>query len=145
MTETWTSRDLPVLRAIVDLYEGTGSPMGPEAIESATGFDAATVQAALRALDSEEPPYVARFERVITGAIILIGAPTGKARRAVGAWPTPESIADRLVQALDEAADREQDPERKGWLSKSAAYLGNAGRDLAVEIGATAINRQMGM
>ena len=81
----------------------------------------------------------------MTGAIILIAAPTGKARRAVGAWPTPESIADRLVQALDEAADREQDPERKGWLSKSAAYLGNAGRDLAVEIGATAINRQMGM
>jgi hypothetical protein len=34
---------------------------------------------------------------------------------------------------------------RKGWLSKTAAYLGNAGRDLAVEIGATAINRQMGM
>ena len=35
--------------------------------------------------------------------------------------------------------------DRKGWLSKTAAYLGNAGRDLAVEIGATAINRQMGM
>ncbi len=28
---------------------------------------------------------------------------------------------------------------------ETAAYLGNAGRDLAVEIGATAINRQMGM
>ena len=34
--------------------------------------------------------------------------------------------------------------DRKGWFSKTAAYLGNAGRDLAVEIGATAINRQMG-
>ena len=42
-------------------------------------------------------------------------------------------------------ADREPDPERKGWLRKTAAYLGNAGRDLAIEIGATAINRQMGM
>ncbi|AKT50688.1 hypothetical protein ADJ73_04060 [Arsenicicoccus sp. oral taxon 190] len=59
--------------------------------------------------------------------------------------PHPESIADRLVAALDEAAEREPDPERKGWLRKTAAYLGNAGRDLAVEIGATAINRQMGM
>ena len=49
------------------------------------------------------------------------------------------------MNALAEAADREPDHERKGWLSKSAAYLGNAGRDLAVEIGATAINRQMGM
>jgi hypothetical protein len=75
----------------------------------------------------------------------LVGEPTGHARRAVGAWPTPESIADRLIGPLDEAADREPDPERKGWLRKAAAYLGNAGRDLAVEIGATAINRQMGI
>ena len=127
------------------MYESTGSPMGREAIESATGFEAGKVQAALRALDSEDPPFVSRFERVLTGDIIFIGAPTGHARRAVGAWPTPESLADRLVSALDEAAEREPDPERKGWLRKSAAYLGSAGRDLAVEIGATAINRQMGM
>ena len=39
MTETWSSRDLPVLRAIVDIYEATGSAMGPDAIESATGFE----------------------------------------------------------------------------------------------------------
>ena len=80
----------------------------------------------------------------MTGDIIFVGAPTGHARRAIGAWPTPESIADRLVNALDEAAEREPDPEQKGWLG-AAGYLGSAGRDLAVEIGATAINRQMGM
>ena len=145
MTETWSSRDLPVLRAIVDIYEATGSAMGPDAIESATGFEGGKEQAALRALDSEEPPFVTKLERVMTGDIIFVGAPTGHARRAIGAWPTPESIADRLVNALDEAAEREPDPERKGWLRKTAGYLGNAGRDLAVEIGATAINRQMGM
>ncbi|WP_347350673.1 hypothetical protein [Intrasporangium sp.] len=145
MTETRTNRDPPVLRAIVDVYEDTGSPMGPDAIEAVTGFDTGMVQAALRALDSEEPPYISKLERVMTGDIIFIGAPTGHARRAVGAWPTAETIADRLVKALDEAADREPDPERKGWLSKTASYLGHAGRDLAVEIGATAINRQMGM
>ena len=145
MNETWTSRDLPVLRAIVDIYEETGSPMGPDAVETATEFDAETVQAALRALDSEEPPYISKLERVMTGDIIFIGAPTGHARRAVGAWPTAETIADRLVKALDEAAEREPNPERKSWLSKTATYLGNAGRDLAIEIGATAINRQMGM
>ena len=102
-------------------------------------------QGALRALDSEQPPFISKLERVMTGDIIFIGPPTGYARRAVGAWPTAETIADRLITALDEAAEREPDPERKGWLRKSAAYLGNAGRDLAVEIGATAINRQMGM
>lgn len=63
----------------------------------------------------------------------------------MGAWPTADALADRLVQALEDAADREPDEERKGFLRKGAAYLGNAGRDLAVEIGATAINRQIGM
>ena len=89
----------------------------------------------------------------MTWDIIFIGAPTGHARRAVGAGPTAETIAHRLVKALDEAADREPDPERegvnghgqKGWLSRTAAYLSHAGRDLAVEIGATVSNSQMGM
>lgn len=51
--------------------------------------------------------------------------------------------ADRLVEALEQAATREDDPERRGWLKKTATYLGSAGRDLAVEIGASAISRQM--
>ena len=145
MDQTWTVRDLPVLRAINELYEETGQIVSPNQIEAKTGLAAEVVQSALRALDSEQPPYVKKMQRYSSGHVVMIGAPTGHARRAVGAWPTAETIADRLVSALDEAADREPDPERKGWLSKTAAYLGNAGRDLAVEIGATAINRQMGM
>jgi hypothetical protein len=135
----------PYSRAIVELYEETGQIVSPNQIEAKTGLAAEVVQSALRALDSEQPPYVTKMQRYSSGHVVMIGAPTGHARRAVGAWPTAETIADRLVSALDEAADREPDPERKGWLSKTAAYLGNAGRDLAVEIGATAINRQMGM
>ena len=145
MDQTWTVSHLPVLRAIVELYEETGQIVSPNQIEAKTGLAAEVVQSALRALDSEQPPYVKKMQRYSSGHVVMIGAPTGHARRAVGAWPTAETIADRLVSALDEAADREPDPERKGWLSKTAAYLGNAGRDLAVEIGATAINRQMGM
>lgn len=145
MDQTWTVRDLPVLRAIVELYEETGQIVSPNQIEAKTGLAAEVVQSALRALDSEQPPYVKKMQRYSSGHVVMIGAPTGHARRAVGAWPTAETIADRLVSALDGAAEREPDPERKGWLSKTAAYLGNAGRDLAVEIGATAINRQMGM
>jgi len=145
MDQTWTVRDLPVVPAIVELYEETGQIVSPNQIEAKTGLAAEVVQSALRALDSEQPPYVTKMQRYASGHVVMIGAPTGHARRAVGAWPTAETIADRLVSALDEAADREPDPERKGWLSKTAAYLGNAGRDLAVEIGATAINRQTGM
>lgn len=145
MDETWTSRDLPVLTAIVEVFERTGRVMSPNEIEEQSGLQADQVETALRALEGEDPPFITKLERRASGGISLVGKPTGHARRAVGAWPTPESIADRLISALDEAADREPDPERKGWLRKTAGYLGNAGRDLAVEIGATAINRQMGM
>lgn len=70
---------------------------------------------------------------------------TERARRAVGAWPTAKGMADRLVSAVNYAADREDDPERKGWLKKTAAYLGNAGRDVAIQIGASVISKQTGV
>lgn len=134
-----------MLTAIVEVFESTGRAMRPNEIVEQSGLAADQVEAALRALESEDPPFISKLERRASGGISLVGLPTGHARRAVGAWPTPESIADRLVSALDEAADHEPDPERKGWLRNTATYLGNAGRDLAIEIGATAINRQMGM
>ncbi len=65
-------------------------------------------------------------------------------RFGAGACPTAETMADRLVNSLDGIAEREPAPERKGRPRKSATYLGNAGRDLVVEIGATAINRRTG-
>ena len=145
MDETRTRRDLPVLTAIVEVFERTGRVMRPNEIVGQSGLDADQVETALRALEGEDPPFITKLERRASGGISLVGKPTGHARRAVGAWTTPESIADRLFSALDQAADREPDDERKSWLRKSAAYLGNAGRDLAVEIGATAINCQMGM
>lgn len=129
----------------MEVFERTGRVLSPNEIVEQSGLQADQVEAALRALEGEDPPFITKLERRASGGISLVGKPTGHARRAVGAWPTPESIADRLIGALDDAAEREQDPERKSWLRKTAAYLGNAGRDLAVEIGATAINRQMGM
>ncbi|WP_154402168.1 hypothetical protein [Ornithinimicrobium cavernae] len=48
------------------------------------------------------------------------------------------------MQALKHAATRAEAPERSGWLKKTAAYLGSAGRGLAVEIGASAVSRHIG-
>lgn len=134
-----------MLQAIVEVHERTGRAMTPSEIVQQSGLDEDAVQAALRALAVEDPPFVTKVRRRASGGVSLVGAPTGHARRTVGAWPTADALADRLVQALEDAADREPDEERKGFLRKGAAYLGNAGRDLAVEIGATAINRQIGM
>ncbi len=103
------------------VFEREGRVMRPKEIIEECGLDEGEVFAALRALDSEDPPFITKLDRWASGDISLVGTPTGHARRAVSAWPTAEAIADRLVNALDEAAEREPDPERKDWLRKSAA------------------------
>lgn len=62
----------------------------------------------------------------------------------VAIQPVAQEVAGLIVAALDAAAASEQDEETRNWLKKSSAYLGNAGRDILVEIAATALNRQMG-
>ena len=62
MTDTWSTRDLPVLRAAVELFERNGRGPRASAIESELGFDEDTVQRALRALYTE--PY---FEGGVRG------------------------------------------------------------------------------
>ena len=43
--DTWTARDLPVLRAVVDIYERTGDYLTRASeIEREVGFDKETVQ-----------------------------------------------------------------------------------------------------
>ena len=70
---------------------------------------------------------------------------TPAARRVVGQWPTAESLAERLAVAFSEAADAEQDPERKSRLRQLASFLGETGKDLAAEIMAKVIMRQSGL
>jgi hypothetical protein len=49
------------------------------------------------------------------------------------------------VQALAKAANNEPDEEKRGWLRKTAAWLGSAGRDVAVDIAGTALAKSTGM
>ncbi|TYC05679.1 hypothetical protein FXF53_04495 [Micromonospora sp. WP24] len=141
---TWEERDLPVLRAAVELYEETGRAMRVSDIVARSEFDEGVVQAALRAVAPAEPPFFTSIKGSFGGGFFLVGAPTPEARRAVGLWPTPENLADRLVQAMAQAADREPDPEKRGWLRKTADWLGSAGRDIAVDVAGTALAKGIG-
>ena len=53
MEETWTSRDLPVLRAIVEVFERTGRVMHPNEIVQQSGLTGDQVERALNALEGE--------------------------------------------------------------------------------------------
>jgi hypothetical protein len=145
MEDTWLSRDLPVLDAVVRLLDGDAWEVTVAEIAGETGLDPKTVDRALEALDG---PYVAEYQRLGTGGIPdlwSVTKVTTAARRVVGQWPTAESLAERLAVAFSEAADVEQDPERKGRLRQVAGFLGETGKDLAAEIMAKVIMRQTGM
>ena len=61
------------------------------------------------------------------------------ARRAVGHWPTAESVSDQLIAALLQATDREADRERKSKLRSAAETLGGVGREILVAVVSTVI------
>jgi hypothetical protein len=148
VTSTWEDRDLPVLSAIVELSEtGDGGTILVDDLASATGLDEAVVQKALQALADEYPPFFDYTDgsSMEGREILAVGSPTGHARRTVGAWPTPESLADRLVAALAQAADKEPDAEKRGWLKNAALYLASAGRDIAVDVAGAALSRSAGL
>ncbi|SRR6266496_169043 len=142
---TWETRDLPVLRAIVTIDDArmTTLPIRATDLAEHTGLEIGSVHRALRSLASEVPPYFKAFTE--DGVITEVHSPTGAAKRAVCAWPTPEAWADRLIKALNEAADAEPDPVRKSKLRRAAEALGDLGRGVVTEVVAAVIVRSAGM
>lgn len=99
MEDTWTNRDLPVLRAAVEIYDRTGkTKIGVGEIANAAELDIETTQRSIRALCTE--PYLQEGGVDFRGNQIFVGPPTGPARRVAGAWPSPEGLVDQLVAAL---------------------------------------------
>lgn len=137
MEDTWFSRDLPVLDAAVRLKEESPGrlPMS-EDIAGATGLPVSAVRLALGALSGE---YV-DTESGVAEDFMVMGV-TPAARRAVGQWPTPENVADRLVATLEQAADEATDEERQGRLRRAADSLKGLGRDVLPEVIANVITK----
>lgn len=135
LPETWTTRELPVLREIVRRFED------PECwqvrlgdLPAATGLDEVDVQRALRALDGEEPPYFAGTGVAELPYPLIITSVTGRARRAVGQWPASDSAVDSIVAALSAAADAEPDEEKRSGFRRAAAFVGDAGREVVYRV-----------
>ncbi|MCV7236005.1 hypothetical protein BST20_27225 [Mycobacterium branderi] len=134
MTEdTWTSRDLPVLRAVVDICDESGAYLTrATAIEQRTGLDHDTVQRALRRLNSQ-PSCFEKLVGASGGQIIMVGPPTADALRVAGAWPSPEQLLQRLINALETAADDDtRAPEERSKFRQAASYLGSFATQVAI-------------
>jgi hypothetical protein len=69
---------------------------------------------------------------------------SASAYRATGAWPSPETAADRLIAALEERiANATNDEERTRWQRIRDGFLG-AGRDVIVDVAAAMLGGQLG-
>ncbi|MGH3304376.1 MAG: hypothetical protein ACRDOK_22395, partial [Streptosporangiaceae bacterium] len=130
MRDTWAARDLPVLDAAIALLEQSFMVTVTD-IAARTDLAPSVVAVALDALD---PVYV-DFRKTTTGGdprFWYVFKVTPEARRAVGQWPTAESLAGRLADELAAAARDEPDAERQGLLTYAARLVGDTLRDATV-------------
>jgi hypothetical protein len=148
--DTWTSRDLPVLKqvcAVLDVEERLSTrDIDPSSI----GISSDDLLRALRALDGEYLVinWYQRHRALMDpsdpilrneGTIIAI---TAAARREVGMWPTAERVTERLLATLDEQIENSgDDPDRRSKLIKIRDAIGGTARDLFVDIVGSAVSK----
>jgi hypothetical protein len=140
--DTWGARDLPVLDATVSLLEQSYMVTVTD-IAARTGLEASAVAKALEALD---PVYV-DFRKTTTGGdprFWYVFKVTPEARRTVGQWPTPQSLANRLADEFAGAAQSEADPERQALLSYAARLIGDTLQDYTVRAAASVLAPALG-
>jgi hypothetical protein len=135
-----------VLDAIVRYYDESDDPyaqiLDVKMVAKITGMDPSLVGRAVRALS----PRFIRVEETMGGIMdASIVDVTDDARLAVGQWPSPESVADRIVAELVEAADREPDERKRTKLRAAAETLGSLGRDLLINVAANVATKPIGL
>lgn len=140
LPDTWHTRDLLVLRAAVQHIDSTGEEADLRLLAQRTNLDKEQVTRAVRALDAAG----------IVSAVILEGgwgepaqveairSLTRQAYELSGAWPGPDSVADRLLATLQDVADHGSDPVEKAKARKALDALGSLGRDLLVSVAGAA-------
>jgi hypothetical protein len=143
---TWENRELVVLDLAVRYFDDPDAYRLdiPEVVEQ-TGLAEDHVKRALRALDSASPPLVEGHSVDQASYPIFLTGVTERARRLVGAWPSPDNFTDRLIAALQSAAETEQDKEKRTTLKRMASLVGGMGRDIFVEVASQVIGRSIGV
>ena len=93
LSDTWYSRDLPVLTAIAEKLERGSAPVDTDQLIGELGLTRQDLTAALRALDVEY--LMVRWPERITfrrsTPSIVVERITSSAREAVGLWPSTEA------------------------------------------------------
>ncbi|MEP6650890.1 MAG: hypothetical protein ABJA74_13425 [Lapillicoccus sp.] len=73
---------------------------------------------------------------------VVINGLTERGRRAIGLWPSGETV-DALVDALRQAEEATEDPEEKSLIRRAVGAVTSVSRDVMVDVVAAVINRQI--
>ncbi|KJE76904.1 hypothetical protein FEAC_14060 [Ferrimicrobium acidiphilum DSM 19497] len=131
---TWFDRDLPVLEAVIELFEerGLAGFTGAQVAERC-GKEPNDVFVALSAL-KDEYVFLETTLPGLTADSQWITGVTALARQAVGQWPSLDTYADRFMAALQQAAYHESDPAKQSKIRSAADSVAGIGRDILVTV-----------
>jgi hypothetical protein len=141
LPDTWFSRDLPVLIEAVRHFDGTNQPLAATTIAADLGWQVEKVTAAVRAL--VRGGYVEELGISMGPGGEWIGQVAGEAYREVGAWPSVDTAADRLLAALDAAVENAPEGEPKSRAKRIRDGFLSAGRDFAVDVASGVLTGQI--
>lgn len=144
MEDTWAKRDLPVLDAVVELFdECPGNWLLGQQVVERTGMDRKDVERAVSALS---PDYVILGQQMAADGDIgtqVLESVTAEARRVVGQWPTGKRLVEQLAAGIAQAAERETDPEQKSRLRAIASGLVGVAKTIAVNVASEMIEHRL--
>lgn len=142
MKDTWASRDLPVLDAVVTALEDDYRVNAAQVAAAVTGIAADDVVKAFYALQGTFTGQVT--VHMGTGPQrFFVGAVTADARRAVGQWPTAEGLIATFAAGITRAAEGEGDPERRRRLLAVARELAGAAKTIAVNVASEILEHRL--
>lgn len=139
MPDTWSTRALPFLRSAVARYETYGDADSEE-IAADTGLDYRVLRETADRL-RDEGYLDLRFQG--GGSFYVTGVPE-RGLVAVQAWPSPESLVDRLLNALEALAEDAPTEEERSRARKALGWLRGFGEGVLQNAAGSALGGAMG-
>jgi len=142
MEDLW-ALDLKVLAHLVEQIETHGQVAQSRTVAEQLNEEIEAVNSAMRRLIDHG--YVQGSAR-LGGGSYTVHTIHERGLRATKAWPSDaEHLAALIISALAEAADKEQEPQKRGKLRAAASSVGAVGKDVLAEVLATVIARSTGI
>lgn len=125
LDDVWINRDYPVLREVTTRIDAGEVHVHQNVIAEATGIEPDDVKRAAAALERRELVTLTKDTGPVRFAEV-----SGAAYLMTGLHPDADDALSRLVQVLEQAAERTGDQEERSRLRRAADALLGVSRDV---------------